>query len=219
MVDGPAGPLWEVWWCVVVWCHVMSSWLLTWFHAFGHVTWHDTSLRWPSTPRGSQWFPMDPKGSHSTHSWVGEKGLPLSLHPHALAHFPPSPFVSLFLLLLLLLLLEWVVSVLISLFSLFGIHALGVVETVSLESLLSLLRLSWVSLESLSRIQGFWGYPLGFLGLHNVPHRVLHMVSHRVSIGRLPYPWIPTCLRWPSTPKALLRPRSTQPISSQRLST
>ena len=169
----PQGRSGEVWWCVVVWCHVMSSWLLTWFHAFGHVTWHDTSLRWPSTPRGSQWFPMDPKGSHSTHSWVGEKGLPLSLHPHALAHFPPSPFVSLFLLLLLLLLLEWVVSVLISLFSLFGIHVLGVVETV--------LRLSWVSLESLSRIQGFWGYPLGFLGLHNVPHRVLHMVLHMVS--------------------------------------
>ena len=165
----------------------MSSWLLTWFHAFGHVTWHDTSLRWPSTPRGSQWFPMDPKGSHSTHSWVGEKGLPLSLHPHALAHFPPSPFVSLFLLLLLLLLLFlWDGSDLISLFSLFGIHALGVVETVlrlSWDCLETVLRLSWVSLESLSRIQGFWGYPLGFLGLHNVPHRVLHMVSTWYPIG------------------------------------
>ena len=147
----PQGRSGEVWWCVVVWCHVMSSWLLTWFHAFGHVTWHDTSLRWPSTPRGSQWFPKDPKGSHSTHSWVGEKGLPLSLHPHALAHFPPSPFVSLFLLLLLLLLLFlWDGSDLISLFSLFGIHALGVVETVlrlSWDCLESLLSLSWVSLE------------------------------------------------------------------------
>ena len=42
----------------------------------------------------------------------------------------------------------------------------------SWDCLETVLSLSWVSLESLSRIQGFWGYPLGFLGLHNVPHRV-----------------------------------------------
>ena len=88
--------------------------------------------------------------------------------------------------LLLLLLFLWDGSDLISLFSLFGIHALGVMETVlrlSWDCLESLLSLSWVSLESLSRIQGFWGYPLGFLGLHNVPHRVLHMVSTWYPIG------------------------------------